>query len=340
MKTKRILVLLAGLLCFMLITTTMFAAGEKEKEGLTIAYVRPGNVEYYKYAADGVKLAGEIKGIKILDYQSDYQAEKEMANIEDAITLGVDGIILFSVSASAIDAAVVKANEAGIPMFMVYGFSEENKDRFVGSIQSDGIISGNLMGEWVAENIPEGEIACIAGMLGRGDAERYRDGFFEVALNNPKLVNVGTYPGDWDTQKAFNVMQDLITAYPNLQAVFVQNEGMSMGAIRALEEAGKLNQVTLVSQNGSPDGEVIISEGKLTATVGWSCAQESILALRMLYDNLNGKEVPKLTLTPMKVITRSNLDEIVPWVPTPELVEQSWSIDYWKDLKHEFAKGY
>jgi hypothetical protein len=48
----------------------------------------------------------------------------------------------------------------------------------------------------------------------------------------------------------------------------------------------------------------------------------------------------KLSSAPMKVITRSNLDEIVPWVPTPELVEQSWSIDYWKDLKHEFAKGY
>jgi hypothetical protein len=60
----------------------------------------------------------------------------------------------------------------------------------------------------------------------------------------------------------------------------------------------------------------------------------------MLYDHLNGKDVPKLTLTPMKVITRGNLDEIVPWVPSAELVEQSWSIDYWKDLQHEFAKGY
>jgi ribose transport system substrate-binding protein len=339
MKRKRLLLVFTVFLFVSLAGSLLFASTDDEKDGLTIAYVRPGNYEYYKYAADGVILAGEIKGIKILDYQSDYQAEKEMANIEDAITLGVDGIILFSVSASAIDAAVVKANEAGIPMFMVYGYSEQNKDRFVGSIQSDGIISGNLMGKWIADKIPEGEIACIAGMLGRGDAESYRDGFFEEALKNKKLVNVGTYPGDWDTQKAFNVMQDLITAYPNLQAVFVQNEGMSMGAIRALEEAGKLDQVTLVSQNGSPDGEVIINEGKLTATVGWSCSQESILALHMLVDHLNGKDVPKLTLTPMKVITKNNLDEIVPWIPTKDLVNMTWKIDYWKDLKHEFAKG-
>jgi ribose transport system substrate-binding protein len=339
MRSKILLLVLSVVLGFTFAGSALFASTPEDGEGLTIAYIRPGNVEYYKYAADGVKLAGEIMGIRILDYQSDYQAEKELANIEDAITLGVDGIILFSVSASAIDAAVVKANEAGIPMFMVYGYSEKNKDRFVGSIQSDGVISGNLMGEWIAEEIPEGEIACIAGTLGRGDAEAYRDGFFEEALKNRNLVNVGTYPGDWDTQKAFTVMQDLITAYPDLQACFVQNEGMSMGAIRALQEAGKLDQVTLVSQNGSPDGEDAIRAGKLTATVGWSCSQESIIALHMLYDHINGKDVPKLSLTPMKVITKDNLDEIVPWVPTEDLVEMSWNIDYWDDLKHEFAKG-
>jgi ribose transport system substrate-binding protein len=336
---KRILyIVMAAVLLCVFGSTALFAKDRKGKaKGLTIAYVRPGNVEYYKYASDGVKLAGDIKGIKVIDYQSDYQAEKELANIEDAITQQVDGIILFSVSASAIDAAVVKANEAKIPIFMVYGYSEKNKDKFVGSIQSDGLRSGGLMGQWVAKNIPAGEIACMAGMLGRGDAEAYRDGFFKEALKNSKLKNVGTFPGDWDTQKAFTVMQDIITAYPNLKACFVQNEGMTMGAIRSIEEAGKMAQVKLVSQNGSPDGERVIKEGKLTATVGWSCSQESILALRMLVDHINGKKVPKLSLTPMKVITKSNLGEIVPWVPTPELVEMSWKIDYNKALLHEFA---
>ncbi len=338
MKKRGFAVLALFLLVLFVYSPAAFAGAKGEKQ-LTIAYIVPGvNNEYYKYASDGVKLAGQIKGIKILDYSSEFQAEKELANIEDAITQKVNGIILFSISSSAIDAAVVKANAAKIPIFMVYGYSEKNKDRFVGSIQSDGMRSGGLMGKWVAENVPEGDIACIAGTLGRGDAEAYRDGFFNAALKNPKLVNVGTFPGDWDTQKAFTVMQDIITGHPNLKACFVQNEGMSVGAIKALKAAGKLGEVKLVSQNGSPDGETMIKAGELTATVGWSCSQESILALHMLVDHINGKTVPKLTLTPMKVITKDNLDQIVPWVSTAKTVEDTWKIDYDKDLFHQFAQ--
>jgi ribose transport system substrate-binding protein len=338
MKRRAFVALVSLLLAFIFSCPAVLATGKSETK-LTIAYIVPGvNNEYYKYAADGVKLAGKVKGIKILDYSSEFQAEKELANIEDAITQKVNGIVLFSVSASAIDAAVVKANDAKIPIFMVYGYSEKNKDRFVGSIQSDGMRSGGLMGKWVAENVQDGEVACIAGTLGRGDAEAYRDGFFNAALKNTKLVNVGTFPGDWDTQKAFTVMQDIITGHPNLKACFVQNEGMSVGAIKALKAAGKLGQVKLVSQNGSPDGETMIKAGELTATVGWSCSQESILALHMLVDHINGKTVPKLTLTPMKVISKDNLKEIAPWVSTEATVEATWKIDYTKDLFHEFAQ--
>lgn len=338
MRKRVFAALLSLLLMFLFCSPAVFATGKGEKQ-LTVAYIVPGvNNEYYKYASDGVKLAGKIKGIKILDFSSEFQAEKELANIEDAITQKVDGIILFSVSASAIDAAVVKANDAKIPIFMVYGYSEKNKDRFVGSIQSDGVRSGSLMGKWVSENVPDGEIACIAGTLGRGDAEAYRDGFFNAALKNPKLINAGTYPGDWDTQKAFTVMQDIITGHPDLKACFVQNEGMSVGAIKALIAAGKLGQVKLVSQNGSPDGETMIKAGELTATVGWSCSQESMLALHMLVDHINGKKVPKLTLTPMKVISKDNLNQIVPWISTEQTVEATWKIDYDKDLLHQFAQ--
>jgi ABC-type sugar transport system substrate-binding protein len=108
-------ILVSILFVFLLTSPAVFATGKTEKQ-LTIASIMPGvNNEYYKYASDGVKLAGKVKGIRILDYSSELQAEKELANIEDAITQKVNGMILFSVSASAIDAAVVKANEAKIP---------------------------------------------------------------------------------------------------------------------------------------------------------------------------------------------------------------------------------
>ena len=92
---------------------------------------------------------------------------------------------------------------------------------------------------------------------------------------NPKLVYVGDLPGDWNRQKAFSQMQNLITSYPDLKACFVQNEDMALGAIQALKEAGKDQQVAIVSQNGAPYGLESISAGGIKATVGWSPSQEA-----------------------------------------------------------------
>ena len=131
-------------------------------------------------------------------------------------------------------------------------------------------------------------------------------------------------------------METLITGYPNLKAVFVQNEDMSLGAIRALKEAGKEDQVLVVSQNGAPYGLEAIAAGGSKATVGWSPSQEAQLAVRMLVEHLRGTKVPKLTITPMKVITKANVDEAVPWEPTEASTTATVELDL-GSLRHEFA---
>jgi len=145
-------------------------------------------------------------------------------------------------------------------------------------------------------------------------------------------------PGDWNRQKAFNQMQTLITGYPDLKAVFVQNEDMAIGAIKALEEAGKAGQVQIVSQNGAPYGLESIAAGGIKATVGWSPSQEAALSLRLLVEYIRGKDVPKLTITPMKVITKANVEEAVPWEPTDASTKATLELDI-DSLRHEFAMG-
>jgi ribose transport system substrate-binding protein len=176
------------------------------------------------------------------------------------------------------------------------------------------------------------------GLPGRGDAECYRDAFIREATKNSRIKVVASVPGDWNRQKAFNQMQTLITGYPDLKAVFVQNEDMALGAIKALEEAGKADQVQIVSQNGAPYGFESIAAGGIKARVGWSPSQEAALAFRLLVEYLQGKEVPKLTITPMKVITRQNIDEAVPWEPTETSTRATLNLDV-DSLYHDFAMG-
>jgi ribose transport system substrate-binding protein len=218
------------------------------------------------------------------------------------------------------------------------GESMKRKDKMVGSVQADGKLSGKTIGQWVAKNIPQGEVACIMGQPGRGDAEMYRDAFSAELAANPKLKFVAAVPGDWNRQKAFNQMQNLITSFPNLQCVFVQNEDMALGAIQALKEAGKDKQVAIVSQNGAPYGLESIAAGGIKATVGWSPSQEGQLAVRMLVEKIrDGKDYSKLTITPMTVITRANVKAATPWEPTAASTQATLKMDINKIL-HSFAE--
>jgi ribose transport system substrate-binding protein len=177
------------------------------------------------------------------------------------------------------------------------------------------------------------------GQPGRGDAECYRDSFKAQMEKNPKLKLVAAVPGDWNRQKAFDQMQNLITSNPNLKAVFVQNEDMALGAIQALKQAGKEKDVAIVSQNGAPYGLESIAADGIKATVGWSPAQEAQLALRQLVENINGTKQPwQLTISPMTVITKDNVTAATPWEPTADSTQATLDLDLSK-LKHEFAQG-
>jgi ribose transport system substrate-binding protein len=312
-------------------------AGQQAAKTLKIAYIRPTNEPYYKYGFDGAEMMGKEMGVEVLGYISDMKAEREVASVEDAITQKVDGIVLMSVSATAMTSSVNKAAEANVPIFLIFGYNEELMDKMVGTVQADCNLSGSIIGEWVANNIPEGEVAVIMGLPGRGDAECYRDAFQAEMEKNPKLELVASVPGDWNRQKAFDQMTNLITSNPNLKAVFVQNEDMSLGAIQALKQAGKEGQVAIVSQNGAPYGLESIAADGIKATVGWSPSQEAALALRMLVEHLRDKPQNfKLTITPMKVITKANVGEATPWEPTDASTKATLALDL-ASLNHDFA---
>ena len=308
---------------------------------LRIAYIRPTNEPYYKYGFDGASMIAPMMNAEILGYISEMKPERELASIEDAITQKVDGIVLMSATAESLSQSISKAYEAKIPVYMLFGYSDdpETMKKMVGSVQADCNLSGKTIGKWVAENIPEGEIAVIMGQPGRGDAECYRDAFKAETDKNPNLKLVASVPGDWNRQKPFDQMQNLITSNPNLKAVFVQNEDMALGAIQALKEAGKEKDVAIVAQNGAPYGLESIANDGIKATVGWSPSQEAQLAVRQLVEFIRGKKQPwQLTISPMTVITKANVGDATPWEPTEASTKKTLELDL-ATLKHDFAEG-
>ncbi|MEQ8716811.1 MAG: sugar ABC transporter substrate-binding protein [Acidimicrobiales bacterium] len=287
---------------------------------LKIAYIQTGSFDYYQSGVDGTELLADELGVELIVLNSDLDAETEIANVEDALTQDIDGLVVFSVTRASEEATLNAANDAGVPTAVLYGYAPELEDQGVVFVQAGVEDVGRIAGTWMADNIESGEVAMIQGALGRGDVEGYTAGWQEGVASNSDLEIVAEISANWSRAEAVTVMEDIITANPDLVGVWVNNEDMAIGAIQAIEAAGLSDQITVVSMNGSPEGLAAVESGQIAATVGWSPAQEAQMALVRLVDYVrNGVEPDQVLCSPpLVLITEDNLDAASPWVPTAE----------------------
>ncbi|MGC8777826.1 MAG: sugar ABC transporter substrate-binding protein, partial [Candidatus Caldatribacteriaceae bacterium] len=239
---------------------------------------------------------------------------QELANVQDAIARGVNGILIYAVSLSSERAAVDTASKAGVPIFFQYGYHPDLLPKSAGFMQIDLKAFARPLGEWMAENLEKGKVAIIEGTLGRGDAEAYSEGFKEGLAKNPNLTVVTQISAEWNRQKAYEAATNIITAHPDLAGLFVQNEDMAVGAANALERLGKLDQVKIVSQNGAPYGLDLIKAGKLQLTNANPPSIASVMALRILLGVIKKEIEPgHFYWAPTQLISKDNLDVAYRW---------------------------
>lgn len=290
----------------------------------TFAFMRAGPDPFYQYGMEAAQMAAKELGDEIVTYNANNDSSQELANIQDAITKGVDGILIYAVSLSSEKAAIAQANRAGVPIFFEYGYDPSLLDKVAGFMQIDVPTFGIPVGKFVGERVKDGEVAIISGKLGRGDAEAYSEGFKKgLAESGSKAKVVAEVPGDWNRQMALDATAQILTGHPDLKALYVHNDDMAVGASIAIERAGKTGQVLLASgTNGAPYGLELIKEGKLAVSYANPPSSASVMAYRLLKGVAAGEIKPgKYYDAPSLLVTKDNMDEAQPWDPTPEQIK-------------------
>lgn len=296
----------------------------------TIAFLLSGPDLYYQYGLDGAKAAAAKLGYKIKVYPNpNISPSVELANVQDAVAAGVKAIDGYSVGLSTETATIAKASQANIPIFLMYGYSPSyvSQKDVVGFEQVPLAPYGEPDGAYLKAHLkPGGTVAVITGQLGRGDAEGYRTGFLQglgctgnVTAGAPPLTcangvkYVATETGHWLRPDAYQAAQDIIGRYPNLSAIYVENEDMAVGVHTALTAAHK-NNVVLVSSNGAPYGIAGIKAGWLSATGSVSPSLEGLYSVRLINAYLN-KQVPggKLYYSHWTFVNKTTLNKAVGW---------------------------
>lgn len=252
----------------MAITVLILGCSSKEKtEKPKIAVVvstlnNPWFVMLAESAAENARKLGYEA--KIFDSQNNPAVESD--NFENLISSGYDAILLNPTDSDGSISSILKAKTAGIPVFCMD--REVNAD----DAATSQILSDNYSGcvsigiDFVKELKEKGKYVEILGLVGDNNTWARSKGFHSVVDNFPNLKMVAQQSGNFDRTKAMEVLETIMQANPDIDAVFCGNDAMAMGAFQALQATGKEYKVKIFGFDGAGDVIEKIREKKIAAT--------------------------------------------------------------------------
>jgi erythritol transport system substrate-binding protein len=236
-------------------------------EGLITVIVNDPSNPYWFTEGEVAKKTAEGLGYtaNVGAHKGDTNTESNL--IDTAITNKSVAIILDPANADGSVGAVKKAVAAGIPVILVN--AEINQE----GLAKAQLVSNNAQGaalgaqQWVESVGETGKYVELFGAPSDNNAATRSNGYETVLTQYPDLEKVGREVADWDRTKGHAKMQSLLQANPDIIGVISGNDEMALGAIAALKEAGKLDQVKVGGFDGSPDAVAAIKAGELQYTV-------------------------------------------------------------------------
>lgn len=202
-------------------------------------------------------------------------AAKQVADVDSMIAQGIDVLFLPPREEKPLIPAVMKAKAAGIPTFLVDRSVDPNvavagRD-YVAFLGSDFVDQGRRVAEWTLENFTgeQGIIVQLEGTTGSSPANDRKRGFDEVMAQHDHMTIVASQSGDFARDLGRQVMETLLQAHPDVNIVYAHNDEMAIGAIQALELAGRKpgEDILVVSIDGTRDALQAIIDGKMGVTV-------------------------------------------------------------------------
>ncbi|WP_027133009.1 substrate-binding domain-containing protein [Geminicoccus roseus] len=269
--------------------------------------------------------------VELIVLDGNVDVAKQNNDVRDLIARGVDAVIMSPVESAALVPASRAVMSEGLPLVVLDRDVPTDKTLFIGQ-------SNVTMAEGVAEKMAEdlggkGKIVVITGLQGSSPAVDRNQGMLNVLADYPDIEVLVTGDGQWIREPSVPLMEDWLTAYPEIDAVFSHAEESSWGAQLAIARANRCKDgIKHYTFDGSNAGFKAVKAGTFGADGNYTPFIGDIGLRAVLYE-LTGKEIPdaedyaqpgkNLALPDSPVVTAANADE---WIgrgwgdfePTPD----------------------
>ncbi|MDQ0320535.1 ribose transport system substrate-binding protein [Pararhizobium capsulatum DSM 1112] len=223
---------------------------------------------------NSMKAEAEKRGYQLVYTDAAGSAAKQVADVNSMIAQGVDVIFLAPREEKPLIPAVMAAKKAGIPVILLDrsvdpSLAKAGED-YLTFIGSDFIQEGQRVAEWLAKNANgKSKIIELEGTTGSSPANDRKKGFDEAITAAGGFEIVASQTGDFARDKGRQVAESLLQAHPDADIIYAHNDEMAIGAISAIEAAGKVpgKDILVLSIDGGKEAVQAVVDGKIAAVV-------------------------------------------------------------------------
>jgi ribose transport system substrate-binding protein len=250
--------------------------GDEQFKDVTIGLsMKTLSAPYFVAQLKVIEQEVKSRGMKFIYVDAQDDILRQVANVEDLLARGIDLLIMNPLDPNALVMATKTAARAGVPVIIIDS-SIDPEAEIVTTIQSNNLRNGELVGEWLVKQMDGKRInACVlSGAQGNPVGKERRQGVFRGIIEG-QLRTLGATKfdlqmqgwGNWTYEGGLTAMEDMIVANPDINVLISEQDAMALGAMQAVREAGKEDQILIVSAaDGQKEAFEMIKNGDFGAT--------------------------------------------------------------------------
>jgi ribose transport system substrate-binding protein len=294
------------------------AESRRDLSGIKIGYSTPSlNAPFYVVLTQYIKKYTEAAGMKFVSADGQDDIVKQVNSIEDLTGTGVNVLIVNPLDHKAMVPAVNAAVKSGKPVFIVDSYIDPEAN-YTTMVLANNQGNGELEGEWAVKTMGKTKVkaALISGSQGNPVGREKRLGFVR-GFTEAELMTQGSSDltiaaqgwGNWTNNGGLKAMEDILVSHPDINLLIAENDAMAMGALKAINEAGKEGNILIAAFDGQKEAYELIKQGKYGATALNSPEELARLVVEAVVKYLNGqKRLDKVIYTTPVLITKENVD--------------------------------
>jgi ribose transport system substrate-binding protein len=262
---------------------------------------------FYQDLEAGLAAEAAAHGYELNVQSGEFDVARQKDQIENFIVDKVSAIVVCPCDSRSIGTSIQAANRAGIPVFTADIAVLAEGVSVVAHIASDNVAGGRLAARALAGALgSKGKIAIIDHPEVESVIQRVR-GFEEEIAAHPGMKVVAKLSGRGMKDAAFRTAEDILQAHPDLDGIFGINDDSALGALAAVEKAGRLGRVAIVGFDAMPEARQAIRDGKIYADVvqhPYSIGEQTVSVIAMY---LAGEKMVPSHLIPCGLLTRDDV---------------------------------